>query len=319
MPAITDISPEVLRDRHRLSPHQINLLYGSKVVEDGLEEKAKALEGVAELIRVTDALAAEGISFIPLKGPLLSFRLYGDATFRHFRDLDIMVAPAELDKVLKIISSMGYSAVGRAWPSERQRQQRLIRYHHNIPYANNANGVILEIHWRFRNRQWLDVRQADRLIRQNLNTIDFAGRSYDVLNSEMELLYLIIHGGLHNWGRLKWLVDVQEFLNSRGFDQEKFCTLSESFKAGRLIGLCNMMLSEYFSGGKLLPCANSVPSFVSRLTEKRIMADHYPPPESARTSLENLYFSLRVFPGLLYKFRLISSIIFNRGFGCQAC
>ena len=97
MPHIIGIPPEILKSRHRLSAEQINLLAGGRVIEESYEEKAGTLVKVAEFIKVTDLLRAGGIDFIPLKGPLLSFRLYGDATTRRYGDIDILVDPASME------------------------------------------------------------------------------------------------------------------------------------------------------------------------------------------------------------------------------
>jgi hypothetical protein len=45
----------------------------------------------------------------------------------------------------------------------------------------------------------------------NLSQLSFAGRTFTVLNPELDLLYLVIHGGLHGFFRLKWLVDIKIF------------------------------------------------------------------------------------------------------------
>src|ERR1041385_5088532 len=45
---------------------------------------------VAELVRVLDALAAKNIDAIPIKGPVLALKGYGDLGLREFRDLDFL-------------------------------------------------------------------------------------------------------------------------------------------------------------------------------------------------------------------------------------
>jgi hypothetical protein len=116
MRTITGIPPEILRSRHRLSAQQINTLAGGRVIEESYEEKAGTLVKVAEFIKVTDLLRAGRIDFIPLKGPLLSFRLYGDATTRRYGDLDILVDPSEVEKARVGLLAAGYKEYMVTWP-----------------------------------------------------------------------------------------------------------------------------------------------------------------------------------------------------------
>ena len=312
MPVITDISPEVLRDRHRLSSRQINALFGGRIMEEIPEEKAACLEKVGEFIRVTDALREADIEFIPLKGPILSYRLYGDPSVRYFHDLDILIAPTETGHAKTVLENNGYVSAERVWPEDKNRQRRLLRYHHDIIFIHQVKQIKVELHWRLRHRQGLDDKKADLLIKQNLSETEYYGRSFKVLDSEMELLYLVMHGGSHQWGRLNWLHDVIEFMKTHEINEMKFRRLADDFHAGRFIALCNAVMTEYFPGAVTLPGHTSLPAYMVRLTGERITADEYPGPFSVKKSIQNLRFSLIAYPGVTYKFKVIGNIIFNR-------
>jgi hypothetical protein len=308
--SLKDIAPEVLRDRHHLSAQQINSLLGNGTLKETYEEKVAQLELVREFITVTDALRDVGISFVPLKGPLLSFRLYGDVTFRHFIDLDILVDSTSVQSVIRIIEKDGYQVFTLKWPEKSEMQRRLLRLRHHISYIHPDKQIIIEIHWRLMSRQGLNFKRSDDLVKQNLSAINFAGRSFVVLNNELELLYLLIHGGFHHWGRLKWLADINQYLESQVIIWEKFNKLTQTLKAGRLMALCNFMLNEYFPAGSLLPYSPEAPPYIIRFSKKRIEGD-YSYPDSIRTILQFLHFSLIVYPGYIYKIRLICNIIGN--------
>jgi len=254
-----------------------------------------------------------GIDFVPLKGPLLSLRLYGDATYRYFHDIDILVKPSEVSHVIEILQRKGYQQCGRIWPDKARMQRRLLRYHHDIPLIHPVRQITVEIHWRLRHRQWLDDNLADSIVKKNLISLKYADRSFSVFNNEMELLYLIIHGGMHQWGRLNWICDIREFVKTHEINKVHFYTLSDSFKAGRLTSLCNYILEEYYPDEKLLQNSTPLPSYMSRLSRKRIEAEEYPGHYSLIKSLENLRFSMIAFPGFSYKLRSITNIILNRG------
>ena len=87
----TLLSPELLYTRHRLSYPQIDSLLGTNHKELYQKDIIENFKIIREFIVVTDEFRKNGIRFIPLKGPPLSHRIYGDATFRRYHDLDILI------------------------------------------------------------------------------------------------------------------------------------------------------------------------------------------------------------------------------------
>jgi hypothetical protein len=49
------------------------------------------------------------------------------------------------------------------------------------------------------------------IVSENLQEIVFSGRKFTILNRELELLFLLLHGSRHGWERLKWLVDINDY------------------------------------------------------------------------------------------------------------
>ena len=308
MPHIIGIPPEILKSRHRLSAEQINLLAGGQVIEESFEEKAGTLAKVAEFIKVTDLLWAGGIDFIPLKGPLLSFRLYGDATTRRYGDIDILVDPGDVDKARADLLAAGYKEYMFTWPESVSGKKKALRYWHHVSFQNPESEVVTELHWKLSNMQWLNFRNADRFVRENLCNVEFCGKKYQVLNPEAELLYLVIHGGVHRWGMLKWLVDIQRYLEISGIDSGEFCGLVKWFGCGRMVTLCNSMLAEYFPGAPLLPCGTQLPRYMEHMAKEAIEKPSSRGPVSIREILHLLPYSFIVYPGVKYKVKVLGMI-----------
>ena len=77
--------------------------------ETAAAARAGALLELATL-RVASALEAEGIPNVPLKGPLLARALHGDAAMRVSRDIDVLVARADLWPAARALAPMGWRA-----------------------------------------------------------------------------------------------------------------------------------------------------------------------------------------------------------------
>ena len=310
MPPITEISPEILRDRHHLSPQQINSLFGQKVIEESFEEKTAALEKVAEFLRVTDAFAAAGIKYLPLKGPILSFRLYGDATLRQYSDLDILIEVEALTRASVVLEEMGYSAEVAYWPAADRARKKLVSHTNELSFISPEKQLIIELHWRLLKVPLVSLPRLEEIVKQNQTSLTFAGRSFSVLSDELELLSLVIHGSTHWWRWLKWLVDIDIFLKKQSIDWKRFADLTEELKATRMVALCNAILSEYFPGGTLIPCTGQAPPFMIRFSDRMIISQEEPAKNFYSRIIQSVWFALISFPGIRYKIRTIRNYLF---------
>jgi hypothetical protein len=310
MSTLKNISPEILRDHHRLSTRQINSLFGIVVFPEVLEERIKKFEVVKEFLSVYDGLNDEKIGFIPLKGPVLSYRLYGDATVRNYNDIDILVDVRNILRTKAYLEKVGYRIGYISWPETNSLQQRLFRHINHISMSNPEKGFVIEIHWRLLRTPGISYTGFNDLVKQNLANLSFAGRSFKVLNNELELLYLIIHGGLHFWMRLKWLLDVDTFLKTQEIDWERFAKLANDLKANRMMALCKEIHSEYFTEGTGIPCNSSVPRPIVDYSKKRIIDEGENDAGSLKWVFQNFYFTLISFPGIRYKIRHINNFLF---------
>ncbi len=311
MPPITSIPPTILRDRHRLSPQQINMLCGKRVIGESREEKAEALDRVAEFLRLTDALVAARTAFIPLKGPLLSERLYGDPTVRFSHDLDILVKTDDIENAARVFTASGYAQMPPPIPEDLRRREKLIKYSHHISFIHPDIGQIVELHWRIMNRPWIGFTDIDTLLSENLSEYEFAGRKFTTLSVELELLYLIIHGGAHHWGRLKWLADIHRLIEIKFFRESKFITLTERLKAGRLVALCNWALRDYMPSARQLPCKADAPAYMVSSVQQAIAGESYHGPETITEILSNMRYAFSAYQGLPYKLKLAGTVVSN--------
>lgn len=310
MPELQNFSPEILKNRHRLTAQQINSILGENTIEESIEEKIVAFSQVKEFISVTDAFTAADIKFIPLKGALLSQRLYGDPTFRKYCDFDILTEVSAISKAIGIVLQLGYKANPSAWPETSYMQKILVNHTNHISYSNFEKQVTIELHWRLIKTPVISYNHLDSLVRNNLVSINLAGRSFSVLSNEMELLYLIIHGGIHWWRRLKWIIDINAFLKTQTVNLKKFKELGEELKADHMLAFCNAVLSRYFPGGPQLTDVKPPDSCLVNFSEKRIQSGVELAQDFYQRIVQTVYFSLTFFPGIRYKLRTIRNYIF---------
>lgn len=322
------MTKEILLFRHRLSPKQVNDWLGVETMREDVMEKVQALEKVREFIRITDAFRIKDIDVTPLKGPALSYRLYGDAANRRSNDLDFLVGEENITDTITLFKELGYEAEYGHWPTDKIHQRQLMLHTHEIAFFHPQKQSLIELHWRFMKRPAVSSARLHELVKENRQQLEFAGRSFQVMSNELELLYLIIHGGTHWWRRLKWLVDIDVFVKTQSVDWSRFTVLANELKAGRMVALANAMLKEYFIETGSLPVsvgANSLKAtgyadplpimepadpFMVSFSNKMIRSEKELTDDFYTRILQSVWFALRAFPDMRHKLRTLQSYLF---------
>jgi hypothetical protein len=98
------------------------------------------LQGIS--LRVMAELADAGIRSAALKGPLLGEAIYGDPGRRLSSDIDLLVAPEQLQAAVEVVRGLGYDA-----PTDYVERCGLPRLHFALVHARGELPPV-ELHWR---------------------------------------------------------------------------------------------------------------------------------------------------------------------------
>lgn len=298
-------SSDSLYTRHRLSHQQINDWLNQPNADFPIEDKLKNMAKMAEFIAITDKLKENDIEFISLKGPLLSHRLYRDTTYRRYRDFDFLLNPEHAQRAYHLLMDLGYQPYNLVLPKTESKVKEYFKHIHDTPLYNSSNGLIIEIHTKLLRYRHLPKAKLNSIINSNLIAIELSGRKFTVLNNELELLYLIIHGGLHRYKRLKWLVDIKDFLDRIPFDEQKFEQLVNQFKAQKLVGLYNEISRTFELDSKLLKNHSKPSKALLSNTIQTINDDAEAEAGTFKKFMRFIYFTLSIQPGWRYKLSVI--------------
>jgi uncharacterized membrane protein len=246
---------QLLHDRHRLSHEQIDLLLEESFAGKYLQEKLSRMAFIKNYLEITDILRNAGISFICIKGPLLSYRIYGDASIRYSHDIDLLIEEDSIENIIKVMCDAHYEMTDVPfWPKEKHKQDIIRQNTHHLSFLNKELRFMVEFHWVLTVNLPVSPQEVNKLLSQNMDTISYAGRNFTVLSPEFELVYLLIHGSRHQWSRLKWLIDIKDY-PVKNMDLIKFYYLINCFHAERILTQTNKLLFHYF--GQQLPVEGS--------------------------------------------------------------
>lgn len=202
-------------------------------------DRLLALRQAAELVRFSRLAACNGIEFIPLKGVMLSLRLYGDPCLRQSKDIDLMVRPEHLAPMDQILSAEGYRRTSPPCDLSSKEERIVRRVSHHYSYVHPDRGIEVELHWGA--SFWTDA-QRD-CFWEECGEIAWGGQTFRFPSDEALLAYLIDHGSIHEWMRIKWLLDVVRLLAVKEtFDHDRLRTLLTLFDMERSAWQCGELM-----------------------------------------------------------------------------
>lgn len=299
---------QILSERHRLSHQQIDRWFNTNSGSLYLKEKMDLLISVKNFLCVTDLLRENKISFISIKGPLLSYKLYGDAAVRFSHDIDLVINFDELDFIIELLNEAGFMiSDGIEWPKEEIRRKLLKKCLHHISLYNKKMHFCVELHWTILNEVPIKQKKLATIVVSNQTNMYFADRNFVVLNNELELLYLMIHGAKHGWSRLKWLVDINEYPMEK-INTSLFMQLVDQLHAEKIVIQTNKLLLEYF--GKEISFApkgcihNILISYPNGFINKRDIMMF-----NVSDIYRNTVYIMSLFPNISYKVKRISILL----------
>ena len=170
-----------------------------------LQMKAAAIEAhgafmTNELARIVAAFRDASIPLLAFKGPVLSQQLYGHPGLRSFSDLDVIVAPRDADQAEELIRGLGYR---EQLVMSRAERMTNLRFAGELLFMNDGNGVLLDFHTLFANRQFpvhLDFQEVWYRHAEVAGIPTFG---------EVDLVVLTCnHAAKHLWHRLEYLAQI---------------------------------------------------------------------------------------------------------------
>lgn len=196
-------------DRHRIGP----LLHRAWSAAPRLTSDANAflgrvaarnarreLQQKAATRKFGELLDANGIGWIEFKGWRLGEELYGESALRQSKDVDILLPPHRVADALTLAANNGYCIGGKRDDFSLRKALWTLRHHREVGILDPDLQVQIEVHSRmlgYPPAGWHDPEIGQT-----------AGGGQLSINDPDYVLYLVIHGALTGWKRLKWLCDM---------------------------------------------------------------------------------------------------------------
>jgi hypothetical protein len=166
-------------------------------------------------------------------------------------DIDVVVDPADMLRANGLLLGAGWARIEPDAALEGQELEDWIARTKDWVYLDSSGGLILELHHRLFDNMLLcepgimeramSVRLFDQLDVHTLGPDDHPG-------------YLALHGALHAWSRLKWLVDMGMVLKAAGPEALRSLVMEHQGRpSSRALRQAILLCGELFAAGEALP------------------------------------------------------------------
>jgi hypothetical protein len=157
---------------------------------------------LADLVRASAGLTTADVPFLVVKGPAVT-RWYAEPSLRSYVDLDVVVAPADLEAALDALERAGFHLLDANWPF------LLTADVHELALRTPSGGA-LDLHWSLGpSPMSIDHSPAFEVLWGRSVEFDAGPVVVRGLGDADALVHLAVHAAASGGHRLVWLTDLR--------------------------------------------------------------------------------------------------------------
>ena len=200
-------------NRHRVG----SILYKASQNNKNIDETARSLLASAYKKNIYDSLAQKAstekitrlfeshdIAFLVMKGSGLAHQLYDEPHIRLSKDIDILIPTSSSAKAIEVLNNNGFEYQSHSVRTRKQDSQAWqltnMKVFKDLTFYDPQFSTYIELHQR------LFIMEPKNLTAGFCNALAFQ-RTPSISNPHY-CFYLILHGALCLWQRVKWVVDI---------------------------------------------------------------------------------------------------------------
>ncbi|PWQ92599.1 nucleotidyltransferase domain-containing protein [Leucothrix pacifica] len=239
--------------RHRVVPvmadriKQLGIIVpediSSRISNNVQKNLYKGMKQAAELVCLTKLFNENNIPFVVFKGIALLKLMGLELHQRHHGDIDILLADVgDIKKADVLLRSLGYERLTMAknFSLNKRQEQHFRSYEKDVIYHHPRRSIQLELHFKVcLSDKLLPI--SSREFYENRAEVQINSESIPVMCKADHQVYLLVHGAVSRWFRLKWLCDVPLATeNGKAYLSSSFFIRTESLDVERIttLGIC---------------------------------------------------------------------------------
>lgn len=209
----------------------------------------KGMKQAAELVRLTQLFAENDIPFVVFKGIALLKLMGLELHQRHHGDIDVLLADVEdVWKADEALGSIGYErlTLPKNFTLNARQEQYFKDYEKDVIYYHPQRRIHLELHFKvYLSHQLLPISSSE--FYKNRSEVEINSTKIPVMSQVDHQIYLLVHGAVSRWCRLKWLCDVPlASVNGQAYLTSQFSQRARTLGIERIATLGIGLANEFF-------------------------------------------------------------------------
>lgn len=238
-------------------------------------DKVHILKITAETLSLSNAFNKNSIQHCFIKGCVLNEMLYGSLLTRTCRDIDVWIDEEYFQRAVDEVMALGYQIKLPIYVLSGYKKQYYLTHKHDITFVHPQKKIILEVHFRL-SYFGIDFFTQNKVA---FKTIMLCNMPVQSLEDNYHLLYLMIHGAIHAWVRMRWLLDILLYLKSGRCSLVQVMALAEKIHCRHIVEQSLILVRDLFafensSMNSLLknPCKRAV--YLAKVAKQFISSEY---------------------------------------------
>jgi len=198
----------------------------------------------SDLLKVIDLANEHNIPIILFKGHPVNEMIYGNNHERTSTDIDILIDVTNIEKLETLLLERNYVIDRPTFEMDPKEMEVFLTVDNEKSYFSPAKSK-LDVHFKLFKNKYLIIPPNDDEISESF----FFNRSILRFNNSYTLLYLMVHGKIHYWEKMMWLIDIAKLIQKMSIEElEAGFALAQKNKLENIflgtLSLCNVIFES---------------------------------------------------------------------------
>lgn len=227
---------------HAFKHHQLPIPMANALTKQCEHDKQRILITAGETVRIAREFKKQAIDHCFVKGTLLNVHVYGGLNTRPCRDIDVWVNTNTYSDAMVTLLSMGYQKKLPKYELTGFKARWYMRHRHDMAFYHPEKKILVELHFCL-NYLGLNFFPLSTIPLRSINLFNVPILAPD---DDYHLLYLMIHGAIHAWIRLRWLQDIALYIQNGQCDLQRVYDLATQIKCSHIVEQTLILVHDFF-------------------------------------------------------------------------
>lgn len=215
----------------------------NKLTAQCKKDQLNILNSAGETLRLSKTFRENTIQHCFIKGTVLNEFLYGALGTRPCRDIDVWIDSAHFEKAVDVLIANGYQKKLPTYTLSGFKKQYYMNHKHDIALYHPQKKILVELHFRL-SYFGLPFFTQDLVA---FKSVLVCNTPVQTLDDDYHLLYLMIHGAIHAWIRLRWLIDILLYIKSQRCSLVRVLSLAEEINCRHIVEQSLLLVRDLFA------------------------------------------------------------------------